>query len=123
MYNINYIEAKKLTIESYNEFIDEGFSPEQAIPATLEDFVISMKKNNTILVAVIQNLSILSLKHNFIPDYLLNRLTDLKISPDLNNDEILEYKKDEKELNTLLKNKYILDEDESYNERVDNLLG
>ncbi|GAA5107212.1 hypothetical protein GCM10023211_08050 [Orbus sasakiae] len=122
MYNINYIEAKKLTLESYHEFIDEGFSPEQAIPATLEDFVISMKKNNKILIAVIQNLSILSLKHNFIPDYLLNRLSDLKISSDLNNDEILEYKKDEKELNTLLKNKYTLDEDESYSERVDNLL-
>ena len=57
MHDINYIEAKKLTIESYHEFIDEGFSAEQAIPAVFEDLVISMKKNNKILVAVIQNLS------------------------------------------------------------------
>ncbi|WP_334321321.1 hypothetical protein [Gilliamella apicola] len=123
MHNINYIEAKKLTIESYHEFIDEGFSVEQAIPAVFEDLVISMKKNNKILVAVIQNLSIISLKHNFIPDYLLNRLSDLKINTELNNNEILEYTKDKEELNVLLKNKYTLDEDENYSKRVDILLG
>ncbi|WP_334324609.1 hypothetical protein [Gilliamella apicola] len=123
MHNINYIEAKKLTIESYHEFIDEGFSVEQAIPAVFEDLVISMKKNNKILVAVIQNLSLISLKHNFIPDYLLNRLSDLKINTELNNNEILEYTKDKEELNVLLKNKYTLDEDENYSKRVDILLG
>ena len=123
MHDINYIEAKKLTIESYHEFIDEGFSVEQAIPAVFEDLVISMKKNNKILVAVIQNLSIISLKHNFIPDYLLNRLSDLKINTELNNNEILEYTKDKEELNVLLKNKYTLDEDENYSKRVDILLG
>lgn len=123
MHNINYIEVKKLTIESYHEFIDEGFSVEQAIPAVFEDLVISMKKNNKILVAVIQNLSIISLKHNFIPDYLLNRLSDLKINTELNNNEILEYTKDKEELNVLLKNKYTLDEDENYSKRVDILLG
>ncbi|OCF92824.1 hypothetical protein A9G17_06680 [Gilliamella sp. wkB7] len=123
MHNINYIEAKKLTIESYHEFIDEGFSVEQAIPAVFEDLVISMKKNNKILVAVIQNLSIISLKHNFIPDYLLNRLSDLKINTELNNNEILEYTKDKEELNVLLKNKYTLDEDKNYSKRVDILLG
>ncbi|OTQ03826.1 hypothetical protein B5S43_06175 [Gilliamella apicola] len=123
MHNINYIEAKKLTIESYHEFIDEGFSVEQAIPAVFEDLVISMKKNNKILVAIIQNLSIISLKHNFIPDYLLNRLSDLKINTELNNNEILEYTKDKEELNVLLKNKYTLDEDENYSKRVDILLG
>ena len=123
MHNINYIEAKKLTIESYHEFIDEGFSVEQAIPAVFEDLVISMKKNNKILVAVIQNLSIISLKHNFIPDYLLNRLSDLKINTELNNNEILEYTKDKDELNVLLKNNYTLDEDEHYSKRADILLG
>lgn len=123
MHNINYIEVKKLTIESYHEFIDEGFSVEQAIPAVFEDLVISMKKNNKILVAIIQNLSIISLKHNFIPDYLLNRLSDLKINTELNNNEILEYTKDKEELNVLLKNKYTLDEDENYSKRVDILLG
>ena len=123
MHNINYIEAKKLTIESYHEFIDEGFSAEQVIPAVFEDLVISMKKNNKILVAVIQNLSIISLKHNFIPDYLLNRLSDLKINTELNNNEILEYTKDKEELNVLLKNKYTLDEDENYSKKVDILLG
>ena len=123
MHNINYIEAKKLTIESYHEFIDKGFSAEQAIPAVFENLVISMKKNNKILVAVIQNLSIISLKHNFIPDYLLNRLSDLKINTELNNNEILEYTKDKEELNVLLKNKYTLDEDENYSKRVDILLG
>ena len=123
MHNINYIEAKKLTIESYHEFIDEGFSAEQVIPAVFEDLVISMKKNNKILVAVIQNLSIISLKHNFIPDYLLNRLSDLKINTELNNNEILEYTKDKDELNVLLKNNYTLDEDEHYSKRADILLG
>ena len=123
MHDINYIEAKKLTIESYHEFIDEGFSVEQAIPAVFEDLVISMKKNNKILVAVIQNLSIISLKHNFIPDYLLNKLSKLKINTELNNNEILEYTKDKEELNVLLKNKYTLDEDENYSKRVDILLG
>ena len=44
MHDINYIEAKKLTIESYHEFIQEGFSSSQAIPAVFEDLVISMKK-------------------------------------------------------------------------------
>ena len=123
MHDINYIEAKKLTIESYHEFIDEGFSAEQVIPAVFEDLVISMKKNNKILVAVIQNLSIISLKHNFIPDYLLNKLSKLKINTELNNNEILEYTKDKEELNVLLKNKYTLDEDENYSKRVDILLG
>ena len=123
MHDINYIEAKKLTIESYHEFIDEGFSVEQAIPAVFEDLVISMKKNNKILVAIIQNLSIISLKHNFIPDYLLNKLSNLKINTELNNNEILEYTKDKVELNVLLKNNYTLDEDEHYSKRADILLG
>lgn len=123
MHDINYIEAKKLTIESYHEFIDEGFSAEQVIPAVFEDLVISMKKNNKILVAVIQNLSIISLKHNFIPDYLLNKLSKLKINTELNNNEILEYTKDKDELNVLLKNNYTLDEDEHYSKRADILLG
>ena len=82
-----------------------------------------MKKNNKILVAVIQNLSIISLKHNFIPDYLLNKLSKLKINTELNNNEILEYTKDKEELNVLLKNKYTFDEDENYSKRVDILLG
>ena len=123
MHDINYIEAKKLTIESYHEFIDEGFSAEQAIPAVFEDLVISMKKNNKILVAVIQNLSIISLKHNFIPDYLLDRLSDIEMNTDLNNNEVLEYTKDKEELNVLLKNNYTLDEDEHYSKRADILLG
>ena len=122
MQTINYIEAKKLTLKTYYEFIGEGFNTEQAIPAVFEDLVISMKKNNKILVAVIQNLSIISLKHNFIPDYLLNKLSKLKINTELNNNEILEYTKDKEELNVLLKNKYILDEDENYSKRVDILL-
>ena len=122
MHTINYIEAKKLTLKTYYDFIDEGFNTKQAIPAVFEDLVISMKQNNKILVAVIQNLSIISLKHNFIPDYLLNRLSDIEMNTDLNNNEVLEYTKDKEELNVLLKNKYILDEDENYSRRVDILL-
>jgi len=44
MYDINYIEAKKLVMESYHEFIDEGFTSEQAVAAAFEDLVLSMKK-------------------------------------------------------------------------------
>lgn len=42
---LNYLKAKKLTLEDYENFIeDEGFSPSQAIAATFEDSVLMIKK-------------------------------------------------------------------------------
>ena len=43
MSEISYLEAKELTLEDYEEFIEEeGFSPNQALAATFEDSVLMM---------------------------------------------------------------------------------
>ncbi|MBC1778118.1 hypothetical protein [Listeria booriae] len=45
MSEISYFEAKELTLEDYEDFIeDEGFTPNQVIAATFEDSVLMMKK-------------------------------------------------------------------------------
>lgn len=126
MSELNYLEAKKLTIEDYEDFIeDEGFSPSQAIAATFEDSVVMMKKSHKVYISVMVNLSILSLNQNFIPDYLLERQKNLnKLDGlDLDKEEQIAYDLDLSNLNRLLHDKnFEVDEDEEYKLRVDMLL-
>ncbi|KRN57321.1 hypothetical protein [Carnobacterium divergens] len=125
MSEISYLEAKELTLEDYEDFIeDEGFSPSQAIAATFEDSVLMMKKSHKVYVSVMINLSILSLKENFIPDYLLERQENLSKLEGLNEEEQSAYNWDINVLNQLLSNQnFEIDKDEEYRLRVNMLLG
>lgn len=125
MSEISYLEAKELTLEDYEDFIeDEGFSPSQAIAATFEDSVLMMKKSHKFYVSVMINLSILSLKENFIPDYLLERQENLSKLEGLNEEEQSAYNWDINALNQLLSNQnFEIDKDEEYRLRVNMLLG
>ncbi|MBC1673467.1 hypothetical protein HB950_14195 [Listeria welshimeri] len=125
MSEISYLEAKELTLEDYEDFIeDEEFSPSQAIAATFEDSVLMMKKSHKVYVSVMINLSILSLKENFIPDYLLERQENLSKLEGLNEEEQSAYNWDINALNQLLSNQnFEIDKDEEYRLRVNMLLG
>lgn len=125
MSEISYLEAKELTLEDYDDFIeDEGFSPSQAIAPTFEDSVLMMKKSHKVYVSVMINLSILSLKENFIPDYLLERQENLSKLEGLNEEEQSAYNWDINALNQLLSNQnFEIDKDEEYRLRVNMLLG
>lgn len=125
MSEISYLEAKELTLEDYEDFIeDERFSPSQAIAATFEDSVLMMKKSHKVYVSVMINLSILSLKENFIPDYLLERQENLSKLEGLNEEEQSAYNWDINALNQLLSNQnFEIDKDEEYRLRVNMLLG
>jgi hypothetical protein len=69
MDKLDYSDRREMTIEGYTEFIeDEGFSPKQAIAATLEDSVLMMRSSKKAYPSVIVTLATLSLKQNFIPD-------------------------------------------------------
>lgn len=124
MKSLSYLEAKELTLEDYEDFIeDEGFNPNQAIAATFEDSVLMMKKSNKVYVSVMINLSILSLNKNFIPDYLLERQESLSKLEGLIEEEQLAYEIDINTLNRLLSNQnFEIDKDEEYRLRVNMLL-
>ena len=124
MSEVSYLEAKELILEDYQDFIeDEGFNPNQAIAATLEDSVLMMRKSNKVYVSVMINLSILSLKENFIPDYLLERQENLPKLEGLNEEEQSAYNWDINTLNQLLNNQnFEIDKDEEYRLRVNMLL-
>ncbi|MHC5229399.1 hypothetical protein ACYSNW_14060 [Enterococcus sp. LJL99] len=124
MSEINYLEAKELTLEDYEDFIeDEGFSPSQAIAATFEDSVLMMKKSHKVYVSVMVNLSILSLNQKFLPDYLLEKQEVLKELDGLNEEEQSVYDSDISTLNQLLSNQnFEIDKDEEYKLRVEMLL-
>lgn len=124
MSEVSYLEAKELTIEDYQDFIeDEGFNPNQAIAATFEDSILMMRKSNKVYVSVMINLSILSLKENFIPDYLLERQENLSKLDGLNKEEQSAYNMDVNTLNQLLSNQnFEIDKDEEYRLRVNMLL-
>ncbi|MBC2379263.1 hypothetical protein HBP49_13825 [Listeria welshimeri] len=116
MSEISYLEAKELTLEDYEDFIeDEEFSPSQAIAATFEHSVLMMKKSHKVYVSVMINLSILSLKENFMPDYLLERQENLFKLEGLNEEEQSAYNWDINALNQLLSNQnFEIDKDEEY---------
>lgn len=70
------------------------------------------------------NLSILSLKENFIPDYLLERQENLSKLEGLNEEEQSAYNWDINALNQLLSNQnFEIDKDKEYRLRVNILLG
>ena len=125
MKSLSYLEAKELTLEDHEDFIeDEGFGPSQAIAATFEDSVLMMKKSHKVYVSVMINLSILSLRENFIPDYLLERQENLSKLEGLNEEEQSAYNWDINALNQLLSNQnFEIDKDEEYRLRVNMLLG
>ncbi|MBC1501368.1 hypothetical protein HB943_12215 [Listeria weihenstephanensis] len=124
MSEISYLEAKELTLEDYEDFIEnEGFNPNQAIAATFEDSVLMMKKSNKVYVSVMINLSILSLKKNFIPDYLFEKQESLPKLEDLNEEDQSNYDLDINNLNQLLSNQnFEIEKDEEYRLRVNMLL-
>lgn len=124
MKNLNYLEGKELIEKDYKDFIEEEqFTPQQAIAATFEDSVLMMKKSYKVYVAAIINLSILSLKQNFIPDYLLEKQGNLKKLENLTKKEQVNYEADINQLNHLLHNqKFEVDKDEEYKLRVNMLL-
>ena len=124
MENSSYLKAKELTLEDYEDFIeDEGFSSSQAVAATFEDSVLMMKKSHKVYVSVMVNLSILSLKQDFLPDYLLEKQESLKMVNGLNEEEQSVYDSDISTLNQLLSNqKFEIDKDEEYKLRVNMLL-
>ena len=120
MENLTYLEAKSLVIDDYNTFVEEGFTSEQALAATLEDSILMMKKQEKIYNAVILSLALICLKQKFIPDYILDRLLALRDFPDFRENEINHYNKDKSGVLSLLKNKqYRIDKDENYKMRID----
>lgn len=83
-----------------------------------------MKKSHKVYVSVMINLSILSLKENFIPDYLLERQENLSKLEGLNEEEQSAYNWDINALNQLLSNQnFEIDKDKEYRLRVNILLG
>jgi len=124
MDELSYLEAKELTIEGYEELIEEdGFKPEHAVSATFEDSVYMMKKSNKIYVSVITTLSIISLEQNFIPDYLLEKIDSLEVTEELNDDEKAIYKEEKAKLESMLKTlDYRVEKNENYVERARMLL-
>lgn len=124
MNEISYAEVKELTIEDFNDFInEEGFTAEQAIAATFEDSVIMMQKSRIAYVSVIVNLSILSMNQNFIPDFLLERQESITRLDDLSEEDKIMYNEDIFNLRKLLENQeYRIEKDEQYRLRVNMLL-
>ena len=124
---LSYTDVIELMIENYNELIeDEGLSPDQAIAATLEDSVLIMRASEKAYVSAIMTLAILSLKQNFIPDYLLERLDmdSFKKIEGLDTEEREIFKKEINSLENLLNTSdYKVDKDEAYRMRVNMLLG
>ncbi|MBC1552347.1 hypothetical protein HB901_06490 [Listeria booriae] len=124
MSEISYLEAKELTLEDYEDFIeDEGFTPNQAIATTFEDSVLMMKKSNKVYVSVMINLSILSLNRNFMPDYLVEKQDSLPKLRNLNEEEQPAYELDINTLNQFPSNQnFEIDKDEEYRVKVNMLL-
>ncbi|KMN45617.1 hypothetical protein [Bacillus sp. LK2] len=124
MEELGYLEAKELVVDDYNDFIeDEGFTPSQAIAATFEESVLMVRKSKKVYVSVIMTLAILSLKQNFIPDYLLERLDSLKEIDALNDEEKSIYEEEKMNLQKLLDTQnYSIDKDDVYKLRVNMLL-
>jgi len=120
MDELNYSEARELTIEGYNELIEEdGFSPEHAISAAFEDSIYMMKKSSKVYVSVMLTLSILSLEQKFIPDYLLERIDKLEVVEELNDEEKVIYEDERAKLDKMLETMdYRINKNESYIERA-----
>lgn len=122
-----YIEAKECTIEIYEEFRNEqNFTVKQSIAATFEESIFSIKKNKVEYASVFLNLALISLKHGFMSNYILNRIEKIKKQPlkNLSSDEISQYNEDLTEIDNLLsQGDFEIDKDDIYLLRVSMLLG
>ncbi|MGG0726876.1 hypothetical protein [Bacillus paramycoides] len=122
-----YIKAKECTIEIYDEFRNEqNFTVKQSIAATFEESIFSMKKNKVEYASVFLNLALISLKHGFMPNYILNRIEKIKKQPlkNLSPDEISQYNEDLTEIDNLLsQGDFEIDKDDIYLLRISMLLG
>lgn len=87
MDEMSYKVIKEMLNEDYVDFIEvETYTTVQAIAALLEDSVMMMKKDRDNYISIIVALTELSLKSNTIPNYILERFTELS------NDDIECYK-------------------------------
>ncbi|MBJ8107584.1 MULTISPECIES: hypothetical protein [Bacillus cereus group] len=122
-----YIKAKECTIEIYDEFRNEqNFTVKQSVAATFEESIFSMKKNKVEYASVFLNLALISLKHGFMPNYILNRIEKIKKQPlkNLSPDEISQYNEDLTEIDNLLsQGDFDIDKDDIYLLRISMLLG
>ncbi|MED1060348.1 hypothetical protein [Bacillus mycoides] len=122
-----YIKAKECTIEIYDEFRNEqNFTVKQSVAATFEESIFSMKKNKVEYASVFLNLALISLKHGFMPNYILNRIEKIKKQPlkNLSPDEISQYNEDLTEIDNLLsQGDFEIDKDDIYLLRISMLLG
>ena len=127
MEKLTYKEIKEMLLDDYSDLIEnEGFTPEQAIAAMLEDSVLLMKKDSNNYISTVIGLSLIALKENILPDYLYDRIIKL------DNNNFNGY--DDEDLKLLLVDKnyinkrintknYTLLQDEAYKTRVSMLLG
>jgi hypothetical protein len=125
MEKLSYFEEKESTIECYNEFVEiEKFNQVQAIAATLEDSSLVMRANEKAYLAVIVTLSIISLKNNFIDDYLLERIDIIKLKQnvELSGEEKSVFEKDMNIIDELLESDYKVIKNDNFKRRVTILL-
>ncbi|SFD38709.1 hypothetical protein SAMN04488168_13628 [Bacillus sp. 491mf] len=122
-----YMEAKECTMEIYEEFRSEqNFTVKQSVDATFEESVIPMKKDKVEYASVFLNLALISLKHGFIPDYILTRIERVKKQSleNLSPEENFQYNEDLTEIDNLLsQGDFEVDKDGIYSLRVNMLLG
>jgi hypothetical protein len=123
MEHTSYVEAKELTIAGYHGYIEEdGFTPEQATAATLEDSTLMMRTDKKVYVAIIINQAVICLQQGFITDYLINQLNGLPQLSKLDPTDEQAYKKDQEILENLLTTKYRISESELFGMRLKMLL-
>ena len=110
----DYKETKEMTIESFQDFTEEGFTTSQAISAALEYCAVFMKKSETNFAGATIALSLIGLDNGLFPDYLeylLKKVEKLSLSDDI--------KKDMDKVNTMLTaGDFSVEEDPKYLERV-----
>lgn len=123
---MDYNELKRLIKEDFQIFIEEdGYSPVQAIAATMEGSIRQIKKDKKSYIPTILILALLSLQNGFIPDYLIDRVKNLesKNNYDPSKEEYEQFLSDKKVVDELLnRKKYYIDSDESYKARANMLL-
>ena len=110
----DYKETKEMTIESFQDFTEEGFTTSQALAAALEDCAVFMKKSETNFAGATIALSLIGLDNGLFPDYLeylLKKVEKLPLSDDI--------KKDMDKVNTMLTaGDFSVEKDPKYLERV-----
>jgi len=110
----DYKETKEMTIESFQDFTEEGFTTSQALAAALEDCAVFMKKSETNFAGATIALSLIGLDNGFFSGfflYFVEKVEKLSLSDDI--------KKDMDKVNTMLTaGDFSVEKDPKYLERV-----